>query len=472
MRALGYATVDALVARWTGLRDDIPWQGAAPRDMAARFPLGQGAPEQGRPPGEVLDEALRDILPIASRVDHPRFLGYIPTAPTWPSVMGDLLASGFNIFQGTWQSSAGPSQIELQVLDWFSQWLGMPSTSSGVFTSGGSAANAIAMLVARSRLSEGHAALPERASVYVSDQGHSSLLRAARIAGIPDEGIRIVPSDQGLRLRAQAVQAAVARDRAEGWTPMLLAANAGATNTGIVDPLSELAQVAQGEGLHFHVDGAYGGFGVLDERGAAALEGIGLADSVTLDPHKWLFQPYESGCLLVRDPRWLSTAFEITADYLRDARAGEDEVNFSDRGVQLTRRFRALKVWMSVSTFGLSAVREAISHGFDLALRSEERLRASEVLEPVVPASLSVVVWRVRADCLPEGAPTRAAVHRRIQQTLSDTGLALISSTTLFGEDALRFAFVNPATRWDDVEAILALAETVVREEVRGGESI
>lgn len=465
MRRLGYEAVDALVDRWAGLRDTAPWQGASRAEMEMRYPVGAPAPEQGRPPEDVLNEALHGILAHAARVDHPRFLAYIPTAPTWPSVVGDFLASGFNIFQGSWQSSAGPSQIELQVLDWFARWLSMPEGTSGVFTSGGSAANAIALVVARARASAA-GAQAGRFAVYLSDQGHSSLLRAARISGIPDEGIRILPSDDGLRLRGEVVRAALAADRAEGWTPIFLAANGGATNTGIVDPLDELADVATAEGVHFHVDGAYGGFGILDPRGAEALRGIGRADSVTLDPHKWLFQPYECGCLIVRDPAWLTSTFEVTPDYLRDTRLGADEVNFADRGVQLTRRFRALKVWMSITTFGLSAIRSAVSHGFDLAVRSEARLRSSDVLEPVVPAALGITVWRVRSEWLghpPGGQQDRETLHRKIQTVLSDEGLALISSTRLKGDDALRFAFVNPATRWEDVEAIVSRAEAIVR---------
>jgi aromatic-L-amino-acid/L-tryptophan decarboxylase len=514
MRALGYQAVDALVERWTQLREEAPWAGATRSELDARALFGEDPPEDPLPPERVLEETVSEVLGVAARVDHPRFMAYIPSAPTWPSVVADLLASGFNTFQGTWQGAAGPARIELQVLEWFRDWLGMPGGSSGLFTSGGSMANALAVVAAREaardRAREGaregasegagdaarDPAEPDggfRPCIFLSDQGHASLVRAARVAGIDPEGIRVLPSGDDLRLHPDTVTRGVAEARAEGWTPILVAANAGATNTGIVDPLAGLAEACRAAGVHFHVDAAYGGFAVLDPRGAQALEGIGEADSVTLDPHKWLFQPFECGCLLVRDPRLLLRAFHQAPEYMQDTRLGEEAVNFAERGVQLTRSFRALKVWMSVRTLGLGAFREAVGRGITLAAWAEARLRQSPVLEVVTPASLGIVTWRVRPEHVPpapvvgdaRGAPPAtaapatpaeagspaptaeagvAALHRRIQATLVREEVAFLSSTLLRGEDVLRFCILNPAVTEADLEAAIAVAERVVAE--------
>ena len=484
MRALGYRAVDALVERWATLADGPPWVGAgrgelesarggggaapdpAPdlaqdvaQDLAHYLAPGLAlgpAPEEAEGPEAVLEAALSGILPVAARVDHPRFLAYVPSAPTWPSVLADFLASGFNTFQGTWQGASAPTLVELEVLEWFRRWIGMPAGSSGLFTSGGSAANLLAVVAAREEAARSQEAA-WRPSVYLSDQGHSSLLRAARIAGIPAEGIRVLPTDAGLRLDPATVRAAVEADRSEGWTPILVAANGGATNTGIVDPLGALADLCAELGVHYHVDAAYGGFAVLNPEGSRALEGLGRADSVTMDPHKWLFQPFECGCLLVRDPQLLVRAFRVTPEYLQDTLRGDEEVNFSERGLQLTRSFRALKVWMSVRSFGLGAFREAIGAAMELTRLAETRLRASVELEVVTPASLGIVVWEARVSGDPE------PLHRRIQEALTRDGTAFLTSTRIRGRHALRLCLLNPQLRATDIEDVISAVEAVVR---------
>ena len=446
MRRLGYRAVDALVARATGLEDDAAWIGARREEMEALF--RQPAPESGQSADVVLERAIGEILPRAGRIDHPRFFAFVPSSPTWPSVLGDFLSAGFNVFQGTWLESAGPSQIELVVLEWFREWLGMPEGSGGVLTSGGSAANLGALVVARE-----HAGNPPAGVVYLGDQGHSSLERATRICDIGN--LRKVPAGEDFAVDPAALERAIQEDRANGLTPFMMCASAGTTNTGAVDPLPELARICRGEGLWFHIDGAYGGFAVLTERGKDLLDGIGLADSVTLDPHKWLFQPFEVGCLLVREPGALEAAFGVAPEYLQDVDWGTEHVNFADRGLQLTRGFRALKIWMSVQTHGLAAFRAAIDEAFDLAVRAERFVGGSADLELLSPAAMGVVCYRFNPADRALDEEELENLNSAIQAAIIESGYAMISSTRLHGTYSLRLCIMNFTSTWAGVQGTL-----------------
>lgn len=461
MRRLGYAVVDLLMDRYAGLREGPVWQGGRRGELEAL--LREPPPQEGRNADEVLERAVSQILPRAGRIDHPRFLAFVPSSPTWPSVLADFLTTGFNIFQGTWLESAGPSQVELVVLDWFREWLGLPDSGGGVLTSGGSAANLGAMLVAREV-----AGNPDSPVVYMSDQGHSSLERAARIVGVPAEAVRKLPTDRHFRLDARELERALQEDRAGGRSPMCVCASAGATNTGAVDPLKEIAGICGEHDVWFHVDGAYGGFAILTERGKDALRGIELADSVTLDPHKWLFQPYETGCLMVRDTSLLEAAFRILPEYLQDVDLGMEHVNFADRGLQLTRSFRALKIWMSIQILGLDAFGSAIDEAMDIAGEAERHIRASDELELLSPATLGVVCFRYRPAAL-DDARELETLNARIQDRIVESGFAMMSSTRLLGEYSLRLCILNYRTKWDDVRETLQRIEATGRDLTGGG---
>lgn len=465
MRRLGYAAVDALVERSRGLAEGAPWRGGSRRELEPI--LRESCPESPGEADEVLARALNDVLPRAGRIDHPRFFAFVPSSPTWASVMGGLLANGFNIFQGTWLESAGPSQIELVVLEWFREWLGLPEGAGGLFTSGGSAANLGAVVAARE--AAGH---PERPVVYLSDQSHSSVERACRIAGFRDAAFRRIPSDAGYRMDVAALARAVDDDLAAGLTPVVVAANGGATNTGAVDPLPELADFCDSKGIWLHVDAAYGGFAVLTERGEEALRGIGRARSVTLDPHKWLFQPYETGCLLVRDPRDLERAFRVLPEYLQDTDLGMEQVNFADRGLQLTRAFRALKVWMSLQIHGRAAHAAAIEGGIALGEEAEDMLRQYPEVEILSPASLGIVCFRVRPLEGDQSEEELERLNRAIQDTIVAEGTAMMSSTRLRGRYSLRLCILNFRSARSDVQAVIERIVALGRRSggVRSGE--
>jgi aromatic-L-amino-acid decarboxylase len=452
MRDLARRTVDLLVT-WLNDPDAPPLRRATPAEMRAR--ISGPPPDAPQDFDSLLEQLQRDVLPFMSRVHHPGFFAFVPGSATWPAALGDFIASACNIFAGSWMESAGPSQVELEVLGWFKDWIGFPAAAGGALTTGGSSANMTALACAREALAGW---MDERLVVYVSDQGHSSLARAARILGFRREQVRVLPVDATYRLEPRTLAAAFDADEAVGRRPLFVSATGGATNTGSVDPLADLAELCRRRGVWMHVDGAYGGFAVLTARGRTQLAGIELADSVTLDPHKWLFQPFECGCLLVRNGDLLRAAFEIVPDYLRDAAAEDEEVNFADLGLQLTRTSRALKVWLSIRTFGLDAFRTAIDRALDLAALAHARVEASDELEPMAPPSLGIVCFRRRFGGI-EDEDELDRLNAGLVTALEQSGLGLVSSTRLRGRYAIRICVLNHATSQRDVEQVLDFLE-------------
>ena len=335
MRELAHQVTEILIERRARLSAERAWDGEFRQELTAR--LQEDPPEQGRPPRDVIDRAVRDVLSPAMRLDHPRAFGFVPSEPTWPAILGEHLATGFNINAASWLTASGSSQLEAVVLDWFRRWVGYADASGGVLTSGGSAAALDAFVAAREATGN-----PARPTLYLSDQGHSAQVRAARIVGIPPAGVRVLPTGADFRLRPGTLASAVEADRAAGCTPIAVSADAGSTSTGAVDPLNDIADYCAAQGIWLHVDAAHGGFAVVTEPGARLLRGIERADSIAIDPHKWFFQPYETGCLLVKDAGTLERAFAIQHDVLQDSVWGANHPNQADRGLQLSRRDRAL----------------------------------------------------------------------------------------------------------------------------------
>jgi glutamate/tyrosine decarboxylase-like PLP-dependent enzyme len=453
MRRLGYRAVDLMVERIASLGDGPAWRGASRAEMEER--LREPPPEEPMDPDLLFATLAEDVLPFAGHHDHPRFFGFVPSCPTWPGVLGDLIAAGTNVFAGTWLQSAGASTAELVVIDWFRQWLGWPPETSGVLVSGGSQANLTALACARLSLPD---ATSDRAILYLSSEGHSSVSRAAHILGFADEQVRFVPVDELHRIRPEGLAAAVEQDVEAGLRPFLVVGNAGSTNTGAVDPLDDLADVCTEHEIWLHVDGAYGGFAVLTERGTEALRGLDRADSATLDPHKWLYQPYEVGCLLVREGTRLGDAFHIMPDYLQDTLVAGRDVNFADRGIQLTRSARSFKLWLSLKYFGVGAFRRAIDRSLDLAIHTQEVVEATPELELVSPAMLGVVCFRRRYPDLEEGAAD--ARNMELVGSLRDSGEGFISSTRVEGRYALRICVLNHRSGEEDVERVLGWLAT------------
>ena len=462
MLDLASKAAQLLVERIHSLPGEGAWDGEFRQGLTDA--LMEDPPEQGRPGEEVIDRAAREILPFTLRLDHPRSFGFISSAPTWPGVLAEFIAAGYNINACTWLVASGPSQLELVVIEWCRRWMGYPQGAGGLFTSGGSAASLNAFVAARE--AAGH---PERATVYMSDQSHTAFFRAAIIAGIRRENIRVILTDDLFRLDTAALKRAVAEDRAAGFTPVSICANAGASSTGAIDPLETMADFCEAEGIWLHVDAAYGGFAVVCDEGKELLRGIGRADSIGLDAHKWLFQPYECGCLLVKDPKTLETAFGVRHDVLQDTIWGANHPNFTDRGLQLSRSFRALKVWMSIQTFGMAAFRDAIANGIQLAARAEGYVHASSRLEIVSPASLGVVCFRVRPEGGGMDEEQLKEINGKVLARIFWDGRAFISSASPHGRFSLRLCIINHNTTWNDALETLQAAERFGAEAIGRG---
>lgn len=421
--------------------------------------LREPPPEEGMPLNRALEEFQIRIAPYNLRPGHPRFLAFIPSAPTFVSVLGDWLCAGLNLFAGVWKEAAGAAETEIVVLDWFKSWLGYPPEARGILTSGGSEANLTALVAAREKLGWPDR---QRAVLYTSEHRHWSVDRAAMVMGLRPDQIRRLPADPEQRLSPAVVYEAVVQDAAAGRVPWVVVANGGATNTGIIDPLDDLATLCQAHDMWLHVDAAYGWVAALTNEGQQALRGLRWADSVTLDPHKWFGQTFEAGGVLVRDGSLLAKTFQMRPEYMQDVAPNPDEINFADHGIALTRRFRALKIWLSVKTLGVGWFRRLVEHCCRLAEFAQVLVQQTPGFELLGRRRLSIVCFHYR----PAGMTGEEvnAFNLALCEEARRTGRLFLSTTRLRDQVALRLCFVNWRTTAADVEeAIRLLQETAGR---------
>ena len=438
MRALGYRAIDSIVDRYANIGTRSTGVKADP--AVIRPLLEQRLSEEPATPDEVFRELERDILAYCGAIDHPRFFAFVPAPSNYVSVLADALASGHNVFAGTWLEGSGAIAAELALVDFLRRECGLPDTAGGLFVSGGSMANITALVAAReSKLGDDIS----RGVAYCSSQTHSSVERGLRVIGLGPRQIVKIPADSAGHLRVSELAARVVADRAAGLEPFCVIVNAGTTNTGAIDPLGEIADWAHRQGLWVHADGAYGAAAILCDRGKRLLAGLERVDSLSFDPHKWLFQPFECGCVIVRDAMHLKKAFQIFPDYLADVHRNLAEVNLCDYGIQLTRGFRALKLWMSLRLFGIAAFRDAVERGFALAEYAEQCLASNQdVWEIVSPAQMAIVVFRYRGS---------DSDQVRVVNAMFEQGRAFVTSTTHAGRTVLRMCTINPRTTQEDI---------------------
>ncbi|MGK2961222.1 MAG: pyridoxal phosphate-dependent decarboxylase family protein [Gemmatimonadaceae bacterium] len=462
MTRLGHEIADIVATHLASVREEPVLATLPRRELNAA--LMEPAPRSPMEFDSIIASLRQNVFPYHAREPHPGFMAYVPSCPTFPALMGDWLATGYNFYAGVWPVAAGPNQVEMVVLEWIRDWIGMPDGASGLLTSGGSSANLTAMVAARHASVQDGAEI-SRLVVYASSQAHSSVLRAAWIAGLPRENVRIAGTDEQFRMSADSLSSLIAADRLACLTPCMVVANAGSTNTGSVDALHDIADLCLREHIWLHVDAAYAGFAVLTGEGKSLLSGIERADSITLDPHKWLFVPFECGCLMVRNPAVLTDAFRIWPEYLKDVEPGEEEVTFADRGVQLTRYSRALKIWFSVKYFGTELIAAAIGDGMNRARLLESLVEASPDFEILCPAQFGILCFRARPQSVDENSLD--SLNERVNARVVSEGRFLISSTRLGGKFSLRMCTLGFRTTEQDISDLFASIERALAAEVR-----
>jgi aromatic-L-amino-acid decarboxylase len=421
--------------------------------------LAEPLPRSGADFEGLLDLLFERAVPASFNTAGPGYLAYIPGGGLFPSAVADLVATAVNRYVGVWIAAPALVQLEVNVLRWFCEIVGYPAGSGGILTTGGSLANFTAIVTARrERLSDDFS----RGTLYASDQTHHSVRKAAVLAGFPEANVREVRSDHRFRIDVAHLEERIAEDKAAGWAPFLLVGSAGTTNTGAVDDLDALADVAAREGMWLHVDGAYGAFFVMTERGRAAMRSVERADSLTLDPHKGLFLPYGTGCLLVRDQGALRRAHATFADYMPVMQHDADFVDFCDISPELSRDFRGLRVWLPIKLFGIDAFRDALDEKLDLARWATDRLREIPHVRIVAAPELSLVAFRFEPPGV-EGDELDT-MNRELLRRVNERGNVYLTGTMLRGRFALRICVLSFRTHIDRMELCLddiraALAE-------------
>lgn len=414
--------------------------------------------EQGVGLGDLIPLIEQDVLRSGANTAGPGYLGYIPGGGIYYSALGDYLAAVSNKFSGVFFGSPGAVRAENMVLRWVADELGMPASTVGNLTSGGSIANLIAVVAAREAHGIGAASVPSQV-VYLTSQAHHSLDKALRIVGLGEAVVRQIPIDAAFRMRADLLAEQIVADRALGLSPWLILGAAGTTDTGAVDPLDQLADIAARERCWFHVDGAYGGFFALTEAGKRTLRGIERADSVVLDPHKSLFLPYGSGMVLVRNPEPLRQAHRGGGAYLQDIPDDPTQVSPADVSPELSRPFRGMRIWLPLKLLGAKPFRAALDEKLLLAQYFYARV-AELGFEVGPPPDLSLVTFR----WAPEGMTLDEAnaMNRRIIEWLRDDGRIFLSSTMIDGRYTLRMVILSFRTHRRTVDvALRALGEAV-----------
>jgi glutamate/tyrosine decarboxylase-like PLP-dependent enzyme len=465
IRRVGYRVIDLIAEHLSAIEDGPVFQ-PVPAAVGQAL-LSTPAPAHGADPEAILAEFREVVAPYPFGNGHPRFWGWVNSPPVVIGALAESLAAAMN------PSCAGGNHaaiyIERQVLNWFKEMLGFPPDSMGLLVSGGSMASLTALAVAR----HGRAGFDVRRLglqggerplvLYLSEEGHGCLRKAAELLGIGSDHVRTVSVDEQLRMRADDLESRIAADLAADRIPFAVAASAGTVNTGAIDPLAEIAAVCRRHGLWLHVDGAYGAPAILARQYREPLRAIALADSVALDPHKWLSIPVEAGLVLVKDAGLMRDAFSLVPPYLRTdgtLTGVEGPPWFSEYGFQQTRGFRALKIWMALKHHGLAGYARMIEEHIELARYLHSRVSVAPDLEAMAPAGLSIVCFRYAPPALRGDAPRLDALNRGLLQRIQLGGKAFLSSTVLHGAFVLRACIVNYRTRQADLDFLIDLVQS------------
>ena len=426
---------------------------------AIRGRIDEPLPMAGADLGALLDTVRNVISEYSRHSGHPRMFGYVASPGTAITAIGNMIAAAMNINVTAWRSAPSGTDLERLTIDWLKEMLGYPAPAGGLLTSGGSMANFAALGAARSAkaganvVRDGVAAAGRRMCLYVSEESHFSMAKAAGMLGLGESNVRAVKTDERLHIDLADLERLVAADLAAGHLPFCVVANAGTTATGAFDPLAEVADFAHRHNLWMHVDAAYGGFAALAPSARHFFAGIEEADSVTLDPHKWLYLPVGCGCVLYKDPDAARAAFSHGADYTRPIGLEHDEAfAFWDYGPELTRPFRALDLWLLIKFAGAGRLGKAVEENIACAKYFEELVKASDDFEMLAPVELSVFCFHY----VPKGFTGDLDVfNERLLVTLQRAGSTYLSNARVRGRFALRGCVLNYRTTKADMERVL-----------------
>ena len=447
----GNSVIQLMAEYLGGLRDHKVYRHISSREI--RDSLDPALPTKGIDFDALLKVFRENIIPFSRQNAHPRMFGYVQSSGTPLAAFADLLASTLNPNLTVWRSAPAPVELERLTIDWIRQILGFNAQAGGLFVSGGSMANLAAIAAARQAKDDSSG----RLRIYASSETHFSIAKAAALLGIGRENVRFVAVDECFKIRVDDLVAKITADLEAGYLPFCVVANAGTVNTGAVDPLAEIREIADRFQLWMHVDGSYGAFAVLAKSARKLFAGLERADSIALDPHKWLYLPVDVGCVIYRAPEIARAAFAHEAEYTRIIGEKADEAfAFWDYGPELSRRFRALKVWMLLKGVGLDSLGEAIESNLACARYLESMVRASDDFEMVAPVELSIFCLRHVPVQLRNKSPQAIdAFNERLLIALQRDGSSYLSNATLAGRFALRGCVLNYRTTLRDMEILL-----------------
>lgn len=456
IRQLGHRMIDDMFDYFENLRDQPAWQ-PIPDEVKNRL-QDQSLPTEPQNIKEIYQDFLQEVLPYPKGSRHPRYWGWVEGNGTPFGMLADMLASGMNSNVSFGEQS--PVYVEMQVIDWCKEMLGFPKSSSGILVSGGSMANLTGLAVARNAKADfdiqekGLHSIESKMVLYGSSETHNSVQKAVELLGLGNESFRRIPVDENFEIDIEALKNAIAKDKSDGFKPFCVIGNAGTVNTGATDDLEQLADICKAENLWFHVDGAFGALAYLSEDFRPKLKGMERADSLAFDLHKWMYVNYEAGCVLIRDEKVHHQTFSPSGGYLAHLPRGLASGTWlSEYGLQLSRGFRALKIWMSLREHGIEKYSRLIEQNIEQAKYLADLVEKSDELELLAPVPMNVVCFRFIREGLSDEQLNE--LNREVLMQIHESGLAVPSYTTIGGKFGLRCAITNHRSHFEDFDLLI-----------------